>query len=106
MSTILEMTTRRANMSNTSRSVPSLVLGCLFLWSCGRSDGSNVSSSALQQACSSYADIYRQREANCYGVAAEPNISTLKARQTEACVLTFDLAVRSGAEAEILRFAA
>ena len=93
-------------MSNTSRSVPSLVLGCLFLWSCGRSDGSNVSSSALQQACSSYADIYRQREANCYGVAAEPNISTLKARQTEACVLTFDLAVRSGAEAEILRFAA
>ena len=74
-------------MSKTVRSVPLLVLGCVFVWGCGRSDGSHISSSALQQACSSFADIYRAREANCYGVAPEPDISTLKARQAESCVL-------------------
>jgi hypothetical protein len=62
------MTTRPLLLSKTARSLPLLVLGCAFLWGCGRTDGSHVGSSALQQACSSFTDVYQQRDTHCYGV--------------------------------------
>jgi hypothetical protein len=74
-------------MSCSARIVPYVVLASLFVPGCGRSSGSNASSSPLEQACLAYANIYRQREANCYGVAAEPDQSTVITRETEACVL-------------------
>jgi hypothetical protein len=83
----IAMTTETVKMSKITRNVPLFVLGLVFLWGCGRTDGSHVGSPALRQACSSYTDIYRQREANCYGVASAPDMSTVKARQTETCVL-------------------
>lgn len=69
----VEMTARKASMSKIARSTPFVVLGYLFLCGCGRSDGAHVSSSALQQACSAFADIYRlfaclRLKSPCFGV--------------------------------------
>lgn len=59
----------------------------LFLGCGGNSSTSSGTESALEQGCSSYANIYRYRESTCYGVAPEPDKTTLIARQTEYCVL-------------------
>jgi hypothetical protein len=45
------------------------------------------SAPSLKQACSDFVTIVRHRETSCYGVAAEPNESTLISRQVESCVL-------------------
>jgi hypothetical protein len=44
-------------------------------------------STSLEQACSAYANIYRTRETTCYGVAPEPDESTLISREVKSCVL-------------------
>lgn len=65
----------------------SFALGSFELLACGSKEPLSASAS-LEQACSAYANIFRTREAACYGVTPEPDEATLISREVKSCLLS------------------